>query len=242
MGRSLAVLTLYALALAHCAVLHDADFEYPDVEFEDDAVAFARGGASARAPRRPCECADGQCSCCSGFVMQSLINFAPRQRGCINITYDPDDFAFAMALSFNDRVLYKNTISAKNPRPLCVSVPRVTGAKLCVRLSNVYFVGRNVHACVDMEAKWQDSQAFQMTFDCIRVGADGVKVVKPEDGSGIAVGVPVAITPAPEEYDEIPAEHPVNATLAAATTTTTTTTARTTSAASTDVGEEEEEE
>ena len=48
--------------------------------------------------------------------MQSLINFAPRQRGCINITYDPDDFAFAMALSFNDRVLYKNTISGKVQR------------------------------------------------------------------------------------------------------------------------------
>ena len=44
-----------------------------------------------------------------------------------------------------------------------MSVPRVTGAKLCVRLSNVYFVGRNVHACVDMEAKWQDSQAFQVS-------------------------------------------------------------------------------
>ena len=53
-------------------------------------------------------------------------------------------------------------VAAKNPRPLCVSVPRVSQAKLCVRLSNVYFVGRNLHACIDMEAKWQDAQAFQV--------------------------------------------------------------------------------
>lgn len=77
-----------------------------------------------------------------------------------------------------------------------------------------------------------------MSFDCIRVGADGVKVVKPEDGSGIAVGVPVAITPAPEEYDEIPAEHPVNATAAAAPSTTAGTTNTTTATSAT--GEEEE--
>ncbi|XP_026287914.1 uncharacterized protein LOC113213158 [Frankliniella occidentalis] len=179
----------------------------------DDAkgnpVSASRGVEAGRAPsRRPCECADGHCNCCTGFVMQTLVNLPPRQRGCIKITYDPDDFAFAMALSFNDRVLYKNTISAKNPRPLCVALPRLTEAKMCVKLSNVYFVGRNLHACIDMEGKWQDTQAFQMSFDCIRIGADGVKVVKPEDGSGIAVGVPVGVSPAPDEYDEIPAEHP----------------------------------
>lgn len=43
MAPSLPVVVLCALAAAHCAGLHDADFEYPDVEFEDDAVAFARG-------------------------------------------------------------------------------------------------------------------------------------------------------------------------------------------------------
>jgi len=47
-----------------------------------------------------------------------------------------------------------------------------------------------------------------MSFDCIRIGADGVKVLKPEDGAGIAVGVPVNVTPSPDEYDEIPAEQP----------------------------------
>jgi len=45
--------------------------------------------------------------------MQNFVNYTPRQRGCLNITYDPDDFAFAMAVSMNDRVLYKNTISGK---------------------------------------------------------------------------------------------------------------------------------
>ncbi|KAK3923800.1 Transient receptor potential protein [Frankliniella fusca] len=223
----LALVAVLLLAVPEPAPAHPATATAADADLQDDVdvldvvaaalndaktrpVNASRGSeeAEGRAPRRPCECADGQCNCCSGFVMQTLVNLPPRQRGCIKITYDPDDFAFAMALSFNDRVLYKNTISAKNPRPLCVALPRLTEAKMCVKLSNVYFVGRNLHACIDMEGKWQDTQAFQMSFDCIRIGADGVKVVRPEDGSGIAVGVPVNVTPAPEEYDEIPAEQP----------------------------------
>jgi hypothetical protein len=31
----------------------------------------------------------------------------------MNVTYDPDDFAFTIVLSINNRVLYKNTLSGK---------------------------------------------------------------------------------------------------------------------------------
>lgn len=33
--------------------------------------------------------------------------------GCMNVTYDPDDFTFIVVLGINDRVLYKNTLSGK---------------------------------------------------------------------------------------------------------------------------------
>jgi hypothetical protein len=33
--------------------------------------------------------------------------------GCMNVTYDPDDFTFTIILGINDRVLYKNTMSGK---------------------------------------------------------------------------------------------------------------------------------
>jgi hypothetical protein len=31
----------------------------------------------------------------------------------MNLTYDPDDFAFTVVLSINNRVLYKNTLSGE---------------------------------------------------------------------------------------------------------------------------------
>nr|CAD7581287.1 unnamed protein product [Timema californicum] len=92
----------------------------------------------------------------------------------MNITYDPDEFSFTMAMTFNGRVLYQNTMSGKNPRPVCVPLPRLQAAKFCVKFSNVYFIGRNLHMCVGLEARWQDNVLFDHSFDCLRVGADGM--------------------------------------------------------------------
>lgn len=92
--------------------------------------------------------------------------------------------------------------TGKNPPPACVPIPRISSIKFCVRLTNVYFVNRNVHACVVLETQWNKETAFTMNFDCIRVGQDGVSVVKPEEGGGL----PHPVTPDTdviEEYDEL---------------------------------------
>ncbi|PSN41710.1 hypothetical protein C0J52_07764 [Blattella germanica] len=131
----------------------------------------------------PCDCSKGQCSCCSGFFLGQLgVNLD--QKGCVNVAYDPDEFAFTTALTYNNKVLYKNKFSGKNPEPMCVTVPR-TNLRFCVAFSNVYFAGRNVHMCIDMQMRWQDISVTNVPLDCIRVGANGVAVVKPEDGGGL---------------------------------------------------------
>ena len=74
--------------------------------------------------------------------------------------------------------------AGKHPDPVCVSVPR-TNFRFCAVFSNVYFAGRNLHMCIDMESRWQDNKLFGVSLDCIRVGANGVAVLKPEDGGGL---------------------------------------------------------
>ena len=41
-----------------------------------------------------------------------------------------------------------------------------------------------MHVCVDMELNIQNFQLFQMSFDCVKLGSDGVAVVPPEAGGG----------------------------------------------------------
>lgn len=56
--------------------------------------------------RSPCSCAQGQCGCCTGMILETF-----RQKACVNVTYEPDDFAFTARITLNNRVMYKNTIS-----------------------------------------------------------------------------------------------------------------------------------
>lgn len=83
---------------------------------EDNEVYFGEirlvRNASAKAVSYPCTCAGGQCSCCSGNVLENFsINM--RQRVCMNMTYDADDFTIGMKLALNDNVFYNTKISGR---------------------------------------------------------------------------------------------------------------------------------
>ncbi|XP_054278505.1 uncharacterized protein LOC128996967 [Macrosteles quadrilineatus] len=134
--------------------------------------------------RYPCRCGDGVCSCCTGIILENF-NVPLRSRACANVTYEPDDFAFNFKLAYNNIVLYNRRMSAKNPRPACIPINRYFGIKMCAKLSNVYMSGRNMHACLDFEGFFIDETAFKYSFNCFRVGTEGVAIVRPEDGGGL---------------------------------------------------------
>lgn len=97
--------------------------------------------------RLPCTCRNGICGCCTGFLLNIF-----RSKACMNITYIPEEFAFEVKMLMNDRVLYKNMLSGRNPRPICVRPPRLDFIEMCAKFSDVYFIGRNMHFCLSMEA------------------------------------------------------------------------------------------
>ncbi|CAO1383630.1 unnamed protein product [Diamesa hyperborea] len=133
---------------------------------------------TAVAQRVPCQCKNGVCSCCMG-------GFFFNNKGCMNLKYVPEDFSFELRMTFNDNVLYKNQVSGKNPRPICISVPpRLNVIDMCARFHDVYFVGRNIHVCLDMDASFNDFELFNREFSCMRFGANGVAIVNSEDGGG----------------------------------------------------------
>lgn len=154
--------------------------------------------------RFPCSCQEGECGCCTGYILDRF-----NQKGCINITYDPDDFSVTAAMSMNGKVLYRNSVSGKNPPPLCARIPRFQNVKFCVEFSNIYFANRNVHLCIDAEANWQDYTLLEWSFDCIRMGVSGFAVVPPEEGGGLpSIGVDV-VDQTDEDYDDSAKSEPV---------------------------------
>lgn len=100
--------------------------------------------------RIPCDCKNGICSCCIG-------GFFFNNKGCMKLKYMPEDFAFELKMTFNENTLYRNTMSGKNPRPICISPPRFNRlVEMCARFHDIYFVGRNMHLCLDVTASVGD--------------------------------------------------------------------------------------
>lgn len=58
--------------------------------------------------RLPCSCYQRQCGCCTGVLLEAF-----SQKACMNFTYEPDDFSIGASMTFNGRILYKNTFSGK---------------------------------------------------------------------------------------------------------------------------------
>lgn len=128
------------------------------------------------AQRLPCNCKDGVCACCTGMLLQAL-----RSKGCMNLKYDPDDFAFVFEMKMNNQVLYKNRVSGRNPAPICVNPPRFPFVQVCATFYDVYFFGRNVHACMEFGGYFEGFELFSRSFDCVRMGNQGVRIVKPDE-------------------------------------------------------------
>lgn len=85
---------------------------------------------------------------------------ALRQLGCMNITYSPEDFSFEFKFLMNNAVLYKNRVTGRNPPPICVRMPRFSFIKVCASFYDLYFVGRNMHVCLEMDAYFNDNEIF----------------------------------------------------------------------------------
>ncbi|XP_051171247.1 uncharacterized protein LOC127288064 [Leptopilina boulardi] len=151
----------------------------------------------------PCNCGGGICACCSRLLFNVW-----KQTACVRVSYDPDEFSFTAKILMNDVILYTRSVSGKNPRPICVPVPRFPIVRACLRFYNIYFQGRNVHACMNMEGKFRDTILFKVELDCMRFGSKGLAFVKPEDGGGLGqiVLLPEGINEGDEygddDYDE----------------------------------------
>ncbi|XP_018572082.1 uncharacterized protein LOC108911590 [Anoplophora glabripennis] len=148
-----------------------------------------------------CNCLQLNCGCCLGINL-SQFNF--NREGCMNFTYDPYDFSVTSTMSMNENTIFSNTFSAKNPPPLCIPVPIPyipIQIETCARIYNVYTPGQNLHMCFDFETRIQKATLFILHFDCIRMGLDGVALLKPDDMGGLSTSTEYLIDS--DIYDEV---------------------------------------
>ncbi|XP_076642226.1 uncharacterized protein LOC143353017 [Halictus rubicundus] len=148
----------------------------------------------------PCQCENLQCSCCTGINLTS-INF--NRRACTKFTYDSSALAINMALTMNEREIYSNTLSARNPPPLCTPMPYLPFVNFCIRFFDLYTEGRNLHACIDLETRFIGSPIMTLHFNCVKVGVDGVSWTQIGNATDAAAVETYTVVEEPEVYDEV---------------------------------------
>lgn len=77
--------------------------------FQHNGTVILRGRQNVNgslSDSRRCSCVLGVCKCCTGYIMDLL-----NQKACMKVTYHPGDFAFDVAMSMNNRILYENSLS-----------------------------------------------------------------------------------------------------------------------------------
>lgn len=88
------------------------DLEQLRVLLRQAANSSAAENGTVTATRQgPCQCVGGICGCCSRILYDTW-----KQKACVNVTYDPDEFSFTANIMMNDRVLYTRTVSGKRKR------------------------------------------------------------------------------------------------------------------------------
>ena len=80
--------------------------------------------------------------------------------GCMEIVYVPEDFSFEVKMRMNDLVLYRNRVSGKNPPPMCFTPPRYRLTRACITFYDVYFLGKNMHVCMEIGGFFQGYEIF----------------------------------------------------------------------------------
>ncbi|KYM82585.1 hypothetical protein ALC53_07076 [Atta colombica] len=129
-----------------------------------------------------CSCEDLRCSCCSGI---NITTFNIDHYACTNITFYPKDLAMNLKLTVNEKELL-NTVSNSDKAQIPFCVPFYPPfISFCVRVFDIYLSGRNLHACIDLEARVISWPILILHFDCVKIGADGISWLKPDDNSNI---------------------------------------------------------
>ncbi|CAH1797251.1 unnamed protein product [Owenia fusiformis] len=114
-----------------------------------------------------CACVKYNCGCCAHLEFDKIhIN----DTGCVNLTYLPDQYGISFTFSIDGRVLYNETISARNPPPVCIGVPYLEKyASVCLDFYNLDISKTAFSGCIKVEARLDKIKIADKEFGCFKI-------------------------------------------------------------------------
>ncbi|KAK2578498.1 hypothetical protein KPH14_002057 [Odynerus spinipes] len=105
-----------------------------------------------RVHRNGCECIHHDCACC-GHIEWDTVSWNGTL--CATASYLDHDYGFSVTLTYNNITIINETISARNPPPICIGEDIIENlkAELCLRLYDITINKSHFHGCLELEAR-----------------------------------------------------------------------------------------
>lgn len=117
---------------------------------------------------RTCQCSNYNCSCCMHTEMEKIKLNATT---CLSLAYLTKDYGLSIILSINGRVVYENTVSARNPPPICFAVPYLEEfASLCLEFYDLQFKEKELDGCAKIIGKLAHVSVGVVRLGCFHFG------------------------------------------------------------------------
>ncbi|XP_013389938.1 uncharacterized protein LOC106158476 [Lingula anatina] len=127
-----------------------------------------------------CKCVNYNCGCCAHMEVSKI---ELNETGCVNVSYLPDQYGISLTFSLNGHVYVNETISAKNPPPLCFAIPHLKDfASLCIKFYNLSVSSSKLSGCVKIQARLYHVDIEDIPLGCFKLGK-GVNVLYGSDPS-----------------------------------------------------------
>ncbi|XP_033171744.1 spore wall protein 2 [Drosophila mauritiana] len=172
------------------------------------SVKYSEKGSIWSTFGQPCECNGPTCGCCAGLKVDQ---YRFDQKVCANVSFVPHLEEAQLEVFLNGRPSSKYGISVRNPAPFCIPVMMGVPMAMCVQMTDVTVVGNNLNMCMDFVVRMATTDLFEMHFQCMRMGLDGLQYVDKNGNPVLPVGDGQSDDPEEYEYAELedqPEEYP----------------------------------
>jgi len=130
---------------------------------------------------------------------------------CANVSFVPQLEEAQLEVFLNGKPSSKYGISVRDPAPFCIPVMMGVPMAMCVQMTEVTMVGNNLNMCMDFVVRLATTDLFEMHFQCMRMGLDGLQYVDKNGKPVLPAGGGQSDDPEEYEYAELedqPEEYP----------------------------------
>ncbi|KAG8194990.1 hypothetical protein JTE90_008168 [Oedothorax gibbosus] len=112
-----------------------------------------------------CVCEKFSCGCC---LYMDVPEIWLNNTACINFAYEPDVYGISFVVTLDDKALINETISARNPPPICFPVPYIEDLiDGCVHFTDLDISNSSFHGCVQLELRmWWVYVVAEVSLGC----------------------------------------------------------------------------